>query len=106
MIMLALLVAMQAVPPPPLQDDIVVMARKMRLIEVDMKVRKRGGRLELERCRITRSSGYAELDAIPCDVARQCMLDGPADRKTLARCVGERSQVRLDAVVAARRGLS
>ena len=85
----------------PAEDEIVVLARKMRLIEVDIKAPKRRGKLELQRCRVTRPSGYAELDAIPCEAAAACMLDAPATRKQLSQCVEEKSQVRLDAVVAA-----
>ena len=99
MIAFALLLVVQNAPPLA-NDDIVVMAQRMRLIEVDMKARKRDGKLALDRCRVTKSSGNAQLDAIPCDVAQACMLGNPVTRKILARCVEEQSQVRLDAIVA------
>lgn len=106
--MVAVLLALQAAPsaPPPSEDEIVVIAQKMRWIEVDIKASKRRGKLTLERCRVTRPAGRAELDAIPCAAAEACMLDNPTTRKQLSRCVEEKSQVRLDAVVAAWRAQS
>ncbi len=98
---LPLFVALQAAKPIPSEEEIVVLAQKMRLIEVDIKAPKRGGKLVLQRCRVTRPSGRAELDAVPCDTAQACMLDAPATRKQLSQCVEEKSQLRLDAIVAA-----
>lgn len=98
--MLALAILAAAAPTPPLAaDEIVVIARKLRLIEVDLKASKKNGKLNLERCRINRPSGYAELDAVPCDVAQHCMIDTPASRKALQACVETGSQRRLDAIV-------
>lgn len=103
MLALSLLMAAGAASSPPADDEITVIARKMRLIRVSIKAPERNGRLVLERCRISRSSGDAELDAVPCEVTQACMSTRPADRKTLALCVEERSQVRLDEIVARRR---
>lgn len=100
--MLALALA-QSAAAPPVADDIVVLARRLQMIEVDMKAPKRGGRLVLERCRITRSSGIAELDAIPCGVAQECVASGVATRKLLATCVETGSEQRVNAVAMARR---
>lgn len=99
--MLAL--ALLSVPnptPPPTEEEIVVIAQKMRFIEVDMQAVKRRGKLVLRRCRISRPSGFAEIDSVPCDVAQACMADAPASRKALALCVEQRSQTRLDQIVA------
>lgn len=100
---LALIAAAQTapLPMPTTEDEIVVVAEKMRYIEVNMKLPKRGGFVVLERCRVSKPSGYAELDAIPCSVAQDCMADAPTTRKALTNCVETRSQGRLDAVVAA-----
>jgi hypothetical protein len=92
--------------PPPSEDEIVVIAQKMRLIEVDMKVGKREGKMELRRCHVTRPSGRAELDVIPCDVAQQCMVEGVASRKQLTACVEDKSNARVDAIVATWRAAS
>lgn len=103
MIALSLLAIAQAapLPPPASEQDIVVVARKLQLIEVDMKALKRGGFVMLDRCRVTKPSGHAELDAIPCGVAQECANDKLATRKALVACVEERSQRGLDAVIAA-----
>ena len=100
MLSLLLAVAAQDASPPPSEDEIVVIAKKMRFIEVDMKVPRRKGRLVLERCRVTAPSGYAELDGIPCVVAQECISESPATRRLLQACVEERSQPRFDAVIA------
>lgn len=100
MILAALLV--QTVAPP--QDDIVVLARKLRMIGVAVSAPRRNGRLTLRNCRITRPSGIAALDAIPCEVAQQCIAEAPDTRKALGGCIEARSKLRLDAIVAERRG--
>jgi hypothetical protein len=104
--MLLMLQTTPSAPPPPSEDEIVVIARKLQMIEVDLKVGKREGRMTLRSCRISRPSGRAEADAVPCEVAQQCMADGAASRKQLIACVEERSQVRLDALVASWRAAS
>ncbi|NIJ19972.1 hypothetical protein FHS95_001641 [Sphingomonas naasensis] len=97
-----MLLMLQSAPPaPPPEEEILVLSRKMRLIEVDIKAPRRRGKLVLERCRVTNPTGRPELDAIPCEAARACMLDNPATRKQLSQCVEDKAQVRLDAVVAA-----
>jgi hypothetical protein len=104
-VILTLLLAAQtaAPPPPPPEDEIVVIARKMRLIKVSMKAPKRDGRLVLTQCKVTRGSGDAELDAIPCDTAQACMESAPATRKELSACVTQQATARLNAVAAARK---
>lgn len=102
---LVLLFALQSAMEPASGDDpeIVVIARKMRQIEVDMKLGRHDGSLALLRCRVTRPSGEAELDAIPCEVAQQCMAQAPSNKKQLVGCVENMSNRRIDAIVAARR---
>lgn len=89
---------LQAVPPS--EADIVVLAERMRMIEVDIKAPKRDGRLVIDRCRVTKPSGNAELDAVPCAAARACVAEPMTSRRALERCVDERSQPILDAIVA------
>jgi len=98
-IALALLAAATA-QPVPAEDEIVVLARKMRFIEIDVKAPRRKGMVVMERCRVTKGSGNAELDAVPCDVARECMTAVPESRKALGVCIEANSQPRLDALVA------
>ncbi|WP_439568502.1 hypothetical protein [Sphingopyxis sp.] len=108
MIAAVILTAMQtAAPPPPVtEEEILVVAGKMRSIEVDIKAPKRSGIVTLERCRVTKPSGYAELDAIPCGVAQQCVAEKLTSRKALTACVEQRSNDRLDAVLTAWRAAS
>jgi hypothetical protein len=87
-------------PAAPSEQEIVVMAQRMHLIRVSMRAPRRDGRLVLTQCRVTRGSGNAELDAVPCEAARQCIAGNPADRRALEACVDEQSQGRLDAIVA------
>ncbi|MBO9671596.1 MAG: hypothetical protein J7485_13895 [Sphingobium sp.] len=100
---LSLMLAAGAAPAPPAEDEIVVIARKMRFIKVDIKAPTRNGHLVLERCRVSRSSGDAELDAVPCEVTQACMTSNPKTRKDLRICVEQRSQLRINEIAARRR---
>ena len=102
---LSLLFALQSGTSPvtPLDPDIVVLASKLRRIDVDMKLKKRGGIVILSSCQVTRPSGEVELDAIPCGVAQQCLTEGMASKRQLVGCVEEKSNRKIDAIVAARR---
>lgn len=107
MILAMLLAAQQVVPTPPADEaEIVVFARKMRLIKVDLKAPRRNGKMVLKACRVTRSSGIAELDVIPCEAAQDCVAEQPRSGRDLERCVEAKAKVRLDAVVAERRARS
>jgi hypothetical protein len=100
-IALALAAVLQASLAPA--EDVVVLARRLRLIEVDIRAPRKDGRLVLARCRVTRPSGIAELDAVPCAAAQACVAEPIASRKALQACVEDRSGPMLDAIVAARR---
>ena len=95
--MIALALALM-MPAPPTAEEIVVIAGKMRFINVDIKAPKRKGKLVLERCRIKTGTGNAEIDAIPCAVATDCMAAAPTSRRVLEACVEERSNTRLDEI--------
>lgn len=106
MIALAILAAAAPVPPPPSSasdDEILVIAKKVHMIGVNIRAPMRKGRLVMTRCAINHPSGYAQIDAIPCDVAQRCMADEPADRRALEACVEHGSQQGIDAAVAALR---
>lgn len=99
-----LALAMQiATPPVDPADEIVVIARKMRSMRINMKAPRRDGRLVLERCRVTRSSGDAEIDAVPCAVAQACSDEGVTTRKALDNCVITRSVAQARSIANARR---
>ena len=88
-------------PVPASEEEILVVAQRMQMLDVDMKVPRRRGVLVLERCRVKQTTGYAQLDAIPCQAAQDCMLTPPRTRKLLGECVEQRAQAQLNATVAA-----
>ena len=94
-----------AAAAPPADNEILVLAQKLRLLEVDVNAGKRDGMLYLRRCQVTRSSGDPAIDAIPCDTARQCLADAapPTTRKELGVCVERLSERRIDTLAAERR---
>ncbi|WP_294333401.1 hypothetical protein [uncultured Sphingomonas sp.] len=104
---LPLLLLLQSASPvqAPMQaeEEIIVVSRQLRMIKVDLKTDKHPGGVSLQRCRILRGSGQADLDAIPCDVAEQCVASGVPTRRELKACVEDRSTDRINAVLAARR---
>lgn len=101
----AILLLAAAAAAPPADNEILVLAQKLRLLEVDVNAGKRDGMLYLRRCRVTRGSGDPAIDAIPCDTARQCLAAAspPATRKELGICVERLSERRIDALAAERR---
>ena len=102
---LALLLLLHPVAASAGQDDqdILVIARKLRRINVNMKLVKWDGAMVLRRCEVTRASGEAELDAIPCAIAEACVAEGVNTRKQLVACVEDKSNRRINAIIAARR---
>lgn len=101
--LLPILLMFQTAPAFNAEEEIIVVARQLRLIRVDLKTDKHKQGMTLQRCRIVRGSGRADLDAIPCDVAQQCVADGVATRNALKSCVEDKSTDRINAVLAARR---
>jgi hypothetical protein len=85
----------------PVEDDIVVLARKLEKVGVTLSRMSTG---EL-RCSIADSSGDAELDALSCQAALKCLETIPlsrANRKALAAC-GKTERSRLLAELADQR---
>ncbi|WP_010544502.1 hypothetical protein [Sphingomonas elodea] len=100
---LPLLLLLQSATAPTPEEEIIVVSRQLRMIRVDLKAGKHAGGMTLQRCRILRGSGQADLDAIPCDVAEQCVASGVPTRRELKACVEDRSTDRINALLAARR---
>ena len=100
MILSALLLA----SPVAVDDEIVVLASKLRTVKVRAITKKREGVLVLSKCRITRSSGDADIDAIPCAVAQLCADEKPTKTQVMQACIVEKSQERIDTLVLERRG--
>lgn len=101
--LLPILLMFQTTPAFNAEEEIIVVARQLRMIRVDLKTDKHKQGMTLQRCRILRGSGQADLDAIPCDVAEQCVADGVPTRHALKTCVEDKSTDRINAVLAARR---
>ena len=66
----ALLLA--AVAALPAEDRIVVIGRKLAETRVDWTTRRRNGAMEIRRCKVTHSSGDAELDNVVCQAMKDC----------------------------------
>jgi hypothetical protein len=65
--------AVAAVPPPAeTEAEIVVLAERLAQTRVEWTTRQRNGAMAIRRCKITRSSGYRELDAMLCKSLRHC----------------------------------
>lgn len=101
MIFAALLLATSA--PTAVDDEIVVLAKKLGTVKVKVDTKKRQGVLVLTKCRLTRGSGDAAIDAIPCAVAQLCADEKPNKARVMEACVVEKSQERIDALALERR---
>ncbi|WP_230769495.1 hypothetical protein [Sphingomonas sp. Leaf4] len=85
MIALALVMAVQT-PAPPLEDDIVVIGRRMRTMKFEYKIK----RWQMKRCRVTKSSGDPLLDQAVCTVIGKCAADHRAKADEMVACLDER----------------
>ena len=105
MILSAVLLLATAAASPPADNEILVLAQKLRLLEVDVDAGKRDGKLYIRRCRVTRGSGDPAIDTIPCDTARACLVTAspPTTRKELGVCVERLSERRIGALATERR---
>jgi hypothetical protein len=68
LLLLAAQPAPAAVQPSPSENDIVVIGQKVRKVKFRVKADKAGNAV----CRITRSSGDSEIDALACEAGRAC----------------------------------
>ena len=100
---LPILLMLQASPTFNAEQEIIVVARQLRMIKVDLKTDKSKDGMRLRSCRILHGSGQSDIDAIPCGVAQQCVEDGAPSRRVLKDCVEDRSTARINLVLAARR---
>jgi hypothetical protein len=82
----------------PLENDIVIIGRRVRKIKFRMKLDKAGRVV----CRITRSSGDAEIDAFACDASRPCVRPDIVTKAAMTACLEPR-WAQLPAQIAARR---
>ncbi|HEU0097751.1 MAG TPA: hypothetical protein VFQ67_03155 [Allosphingosinicella sp.] len=98
---LLLIAAQPAIPAeaePAAENDILVIGQRVRKIKFRIKLDKAGGTV----CRITRSSGDAEIDRLACDTARPCVRPDIVTKAAMTACLEPR-WAQLPAQIAARR---
>lgn len=88
--------AASAGPAP--ENDIVIIGQRVRKLKFRIKLDKAGRVL----CRITKSSGDAEIDGLACDAARPCVRPDIVTEVAMNACLAPR-WVQLPAQIAARR---
>lgn len=93
MILLALALVQPEVQPapPPVDQDIVVLGRRLKGVRFKGGVDRNGQVL----CRLTRSSGDAEIDAIPCRAVHECAVQPVRSSRDLQKCMAERLEANL-----------
>lgn len=102
MIAALLLIAAQPVAvAPPAENDIVIIGQKVRKIKFRIKLDKAGQ----VACRITRSSGDADIDSLACDTARPCVRPDIVTEAAMTACLEPR-WAQLPARIAERRRAS
>jgi len=88
--MIALLLAVaQAAPPPPPEDEIVILARKLRRVEIDITLTRKG---EVKKCRVKKGVGDPVFDNFWCDAARACSDSGQTSSYAMTICLKKRER--------------
>jgi hypothetical protein len=86
----------QPAPEPAPDSEIVVLTERLRGIRVSPGVTIRKGVATITSpCKIKRSSGDPEIDALACDAVRQCAARPQPSRKLFNACLDE---VAIDAI--------
>jgi hypothetical protein len=67
-----------------IQDEIVVIGKKLSTVKFDFKVTNEG---EVKKCELTKPSGDPDIDALPCKVVATCSIGGFKKRKQLLDCM-------------------
>jgi hypothetical protein len=94
-------VAAAGVPPSQAENDIVVIGQRVRKVKFRIRLDKAGRSV----CRITRSSGDAEIDGLACDAARPCVRPDIVTKAAMTACLEPR-WAQLPAQIAERRRLA
>lgn len=80
------------------ENDIVIIGERIRKVKFRIKLDKAGRAV----CRITRSSGDAEIDGLACDAARPCVRPDIVTKAAMEACLAPR-WAQLPAQIAERR---
>ena len=85
-----MLLAQAAPPPPPAESEIMVLTERLRSIRISPGVTIRKGAVtQTSPCKVKRSSGDAELDALACNAVTLCAARPQPTRKAFNACVEE-----------------
>ena len=83
-----------AAPESAVQEEIVVIARKLATSRFTWKADDDSGEWQLKKCKIRKSSGDIEIDAIVCSAIGKCLITLPPKASKLTRefnlCVNEK----------------
>ena len=86
----AVLLAQAAPPPPPAESEILVLTERLRAIKISPGVTIRKGVVtQTSACKIKRSGGDAEIDALACAAVTLCAAKPQPTRKAFNACVEE-----------------
>jgi hypothetical protein len=103
------LAAAQIASPPDAtseQQEIVVLAQKLKSTRFVWKASDKTGVWKLTTCKVRKSSGDKDVDAISCRAVADCLVAIPLGAKTLPpafqECLGERRSKLIEALAARR----
>jgi len=83
-----MLLAQAAPSPPPAENEIMVLTERLRAIKISPGVTIRKGVVtQTSACKVKRSSGNTELDALACRAVTLCAAQPQPNRKTFNTCV-------------------
>lgn len=101
----ALLLLQGAAPAaqPPVESEIVVLAERLRTVRISPGVKIRKGVVTTGTCKVKRSSGDAEIDALACDAVELCATRPAPSRKDFNTCVKTEALASIERLVAERR---
>ncbi len=90
----ALLLTQAAPEAAAVEPEIVVLAQKLKSTRFVWKASDKSGAWKLSKCRIKKSSGDKEVDAITCKAVEQCLHTMPIGAKQIpaefSTCLTER----------------
>lgn len=84
----AVLLAQAAPPPPPAESEILVLTERLRAIKISPGVTiRKGVATQTSACKIKRSGGDSEIDALACAAVTLCAAKPQPTRKAFNACV-------------------
>jgi hypothetical protein len=68
-------------------EEIVVLARKLRALQIHFSPSKKNGVFAAKGCRVMKSTDDPEIDAIGCAAAEHCSAPGFATQSLFVACI-------------------